>query len=161
MNTFQIFKVPTSIKGQLFMMPAPGRHNQLKQDLATIKSFGISQLICLLETREMIDLQIDHLSHSCDISGIQFKHLPIGDFDVPSNPGKFLDLVETSHQFLGENKHLGIHCFGGRGRSSLLAISILKKSGLTLDRAREVVEYARGTSVPETEAQWSFLKALF
>jgi protein-tyrosine phosphatase len=46
-----------------------------------------------------------------------------------------------------------IHCRQGVGRSALIAACVLVLNGVSVDKAFELIENARGCSVPDTEEQ--------
>jgi len=53
----------------------------------------------------------------------------------------------------------GEDCFAGIGRSTLVAASLLIRSGLALAEALELISEARGWQVPDTSAQHRWLES--
>ena len=61
---------------------------------------------------------------------------------------------------LEEGKNVAVHCRQGIGRSGLIAVGVLAHSGISCERAIQVVSSARGLAVPETAEQLSWLQQL-
>jgi protein-tyrosine phosphatase len=54
---------------------------------------------------------------------------------------------------LKEGRGVVVHCRQGVGRSALIAACVLVLSGVSVNKAFELIENARGCSVPDTEEQ--------
>jgi protein-tyrosine phosphatase len=55
---------------------------------------------------------------------------------------------------------VAVHCWGGVGRSSLVAAALLVLRGSTAQAAWHRVAYARGVPVPETDEQRDWVARL-
>ncbi|HST65016.1 MAG TPA: hypothetical protein VLM05_07485 [Mycobacteriales bacterium] len=62
----------------------------------------------------------------------------------------FLELVAGD---LDQGKHVAVHCWGGIGRSSLIAAAVLVARGVDTEEAWNRIGAARGVRVPETDEQ--------
>jgi protein-tyrosine phosphatase len=54
-------------------------------------------------------------------------NLPVPDRSVPSDTDGFLHSVERLAQMAREGQYIGVHCRASIGRSSVLAVSVLKR----------------------------------
>ena len=153
-----LYLVPREGEGALFMMPAPGTKSTLADHLLSLRVAEISHVMSLLETEESQALGLQGEAEQIMNLGMAFDQFSIKDFDVPEDLQQFLWWLEQLRFRLKKGARIAIHCHGGRGRSSLLAIGLLYTEGLSLDQARARVSEARGCAVPETEAQWTWLE---
>lgn len=115
-----------------------------------------------LVTKQLSDRQVDFIwnlfdsSHG-DVGTSKEIFTPIEDFSTPEKESfeKDLDFIITA---IKNGKRVFVHCFAGKGRTSLGLASILVRMGVDKEEAlMTVYEAAHG---PETEAQKNFVKSL-
>jgi protein-tyrosine phosphatase len=89
----------------------------------------------------------------CEANGISYLSFPITDRNIPLSKRDALDFARMLENLLKDGTSVVIHCRQGVGRSALVAACALVLSGFSVDKAFELIENARGCSVPDTEEQ--------
>jgi protein-tyrosine phosphatase len=133
----------------------------LMLDLETIKQWGASDLITLLEPHELEELEITQLPKQTSDSGIRWHGLPITDGATPDARflGPWIKLVPTLVNNLRAGQKILVHCKGGLGRAGTVACLLLMASDAATDAddAMAKVRAVRPGAV-ETQAQEDFLR---
>lgn len=117
------------------------------------------QRLVALGIRRIVDLreQVPDDSGALDAVGIERHHAPVINHRAPTDAQ--LEEVARSIAAMGEDRPVYVHCAGGFGRATTMAIGLLVKHGTSLDEAIEQVRNAR----PETllnDEQIAWLRAL-
>jgi protein-tyrosine phosphatase len=86
-------------------------------------------------------------------NGLLLVPFPIEDRSLPMDSAQFGLLIKELLGYLRDGKSVVIHCRAGIGRSSLVAACVLIETGLSADRAFQLIEQARGCPVPDTLEQ--------
>jgi protein-tyrosine phosphatase len=139
---------------RLAVMPRPHA-----KSFVELKAAGVDVVVSLLEADEASRIGLADEAGLCRASGIEFLHLPVADFGIPSSREAVIEMSERIATHLRAGRGVAVHCHAGRGRSPLLACAVLIDSGMTADTARARVSSARGMSVPETAEQAAWLIA--
>lgn len=124
-----------------------------------VSEFGTRHLVCLLEDRELRELQIVGLEAEARQSGISFHRFPVADGTVPRDPRAFAQLVSDIRGWSAAGENVVIHCKGGLGRAGTAGGCVLRMAGFDGDEALATLHQARGPSCPETPAQRDFIRA--
>jgi len=143
---------------KLAIMPRPRAGDWLADELSALRSAGVDVLVSLLVDDEVEELGLENEQALSQDLGMSFISYPIVDRSVPDSPDAFLAFVEKLHSHLAEGRAVAIHCRMGIGRSSLVAGSLLVKSGLSVTEAFECISADRGTDVPDTSNQAFWLQ---
>jgi len=85
--------------------------------------------------------------------GLQFLSHPIPDVHVPSSTIAFREFAAGLADRLLAGEHIGVHCRGSIGRSTVTAACALIHLGWTPQAALAAIEAARGCLVPDTLEQ--------
>lgn len=127
----------------------------LDKDLATIRSWGGSVLISLIEEHEFVELGVTELPQACLQHGIVWHGLPIVDGAIPDTVWEesWIKIRPSLHQTLREGGRIVIHCKGGLGRTGLLAARILVEFGRSPDEAIRQVRQARPGAIETVEQE--------
>ncbi len=139
----------------------PGKKNpewqwdrDLEKDLQVIVDWNASTVVSLVEAHELVFLCVPNLGERVKALGIEWLHLPIRDGGIPDT--RFKSEWQTRgaelHRQLDEGGRILIHCRGGKGRSGLLAATILVERGCNASLAVEQVRAARSGAI-ETGCQ--------
>ncbi len=115
-------------------------------------------MVSLLESEEADQLNLLDEPRAAEANCIRFISFPIPDRGVPASVPAAASLMAEIAGALEEGKDVVVHCRQGIGRSGLIAVGVLAHSGVSLERAIQVVSSARGQPVPETAEQLSWLQ---
>lgn len=144
-------------KGKLFMMPKP-RNESLKADITFFKENGVTKVVSLLCTPEIDALEMTDEPNVCNSNDIAYENFQIKDFETPSLTD-LQTLNQRLKQEMQQGHSLAVHCHGGRGRSSIVAITLMMEFGLDVETARDMASEARGCAVPVNDLQLDFVRA--
>lgn len=159
------FRGPTSesnwlVPGRVITGEVPGGWGSsskvTEQSVDAIISSGVTVFVCLLEFRP------DYISY---LNGrADFIHFPIDDFDVADEADTVAFVEELGRRFSRSNDAFYIHCFSGRGRTGIIASSLLmnlyeevdKSAAVSICNSRKRIGRTgrtKGGHMPETEEQ--------
>lgn len=120
-----MFAIESRLVGGLAIVPRPRGGDWLASEIANLKADGIDVLVSLLEPAEAMELGLVFEEWRCFEAGIEFVSLPVPDRGVPDRETEFLAVAEKLRARIANGGHVGIHCRGCIGRSSMLAATIL------------------------------------
>jgi protein-tyrosine phosphatase len=152
----------TFAPGKKQLKPASGIQwdRELAADVRRLGSeFETHHLVCLLEDKELHELDIAGLGKAAQQGGIAFHRLRVPDGGVPPDPVAFARLVSEVCGWSAAGDNVVIHCKGGLGRAGTFGGCVLRVAGLDGDEALAALNQARGPSCPETLAQEAFIRA--
>lgn len=147
------------------MAMAPGKNytwsmerRDLKKDVAKIKDhYKMDLVVSLLDEHEMKWLGIPKELEELENAGLEVRHYPIEDMDIPDDIGKFDNLVkEVVEQYLKKGKRVLVHCQGGNGRTGLFVACLFIYQGYNSNDALRKVRTVRKYAV-ETNKQEQFV----
>ncbi|HEY0755103.1 MAG TPA: protein-tyrosine phosphatase family protein [Ktedonobacteraceae bacterium] len=154
---YTVQKLPA---GRLSILPRPRGGDWLNDEIKALYFEGVAIVVSLLMPEEEAELDLRHEGEVCQSQGVSYRSYPILDHHVPPWSLATFKLLEDLQEELARGKHVAVHCRMGLGRSALIAASVLVLSGLTPEQACEMLSTARGYTVPETEEQRAWVKAL-
>ena len=143
---------PYWINTQLAIVPRP-RAVPLDDDIQSLQGAGIDILVSMIEEPEAIELGLGQEAAAAKRAGLRFVQYPIPDGSTPSDMQKFEAFLIDLENELAAGKRIGIHCRGCIGRSSVVAASLMIRSGVPAKQAWIQIETARGFPVPDTPEQ--------
>lgn len=154
-----IYTVARDLPGTLSTMPAPAGGADLDGSIAELAETGVDVLVSLLPPEQVDGLELQGEEAAATGAGLTFRSFPIADFGVPERAPaeEFLRVVS---QDLEQGKHVAVHCWGGVGRSSLIAAALLVGRGTDAEEAWTRIARARGVPVPETDEQRAWVSTL-
>jgi len=125
--------------GRLGLTIAPGKkgvsaegnlHDRdLNADMTQLSADGVTRLVNLMEAHEEARWQMHGYDEAAQRAGLNVRHFPVVDVNVPSDPAAFAALVEEIYAQLQEGETVVAHCLGGLGRSGMLVACLLVRSG--------------------------------
>jgi protein-tyrosine phosphatase len=139
--------------GGLGIMPRPRAGDWLEDEIHSLKMAGVDAVASLLEQEEITELDLAEERSLCESNGVLYLSFPIRDRSIPISRQDALTFARMLANLLQERKSVIIHCRQGVGRSALIAACVLVVTGISVDKAFERIENARGCSVPDTEEQ--------
>ncbi len=129
--------------GALAGMPYPGRGDTLENRLAYLEQEGVEVLFSLTESSTPAEVAADY--------GISLIHIPVRDFTAPSQ-AQLLYFLDEAQAAMDADLAVGVHCFGGRGRTGTFLAAWFVHEGMTGAEALAEVRRLRPGSV-ETKTQ--------
>jgi len=155
--------------GRIGITFCPGKHDaaaatgawarDLAADLGVIQAWGARLVLTLVEPAELKALKVPQLGAEIKGLGIDWRHLPIADYSVPTEA--FERQWETHGRdiraLLCSGGDVLVHCKGGLGRAGMMAARLLVELGMAPEQAIRDVRRARKGAI-ETPAQLALVK---
>jgi len=148
-----VYWIQHSRKPRLAIVARPRPDDWLEDDLLVLKRAGIDILVSLLEEDEAAILGLEEERELAKKNGLEFFSYPIPDRTTPRNRTAFCKLISYLADAIRSGKHVGAHCRGCIGRSTVTTAAILVELGWDAREALAIIEKARGCPVPDTEEQ--------
>ncbi|NOQ70951.1 MAG: hypothetical protein GQ574_03055 [Crocinitomix sp.] len=139
--------------GSIGMMPRPRGNDWLSDEIKHLKQIGVNQVVSLLESHEMAELELEMERANCEEQGIVFSNFPIVDCAVPESKAAFNAFAEKLIEAIQNGSKIVVHCRMGIGRTSTLVATILIKLGLHKADVFEYLSEIRTLQVPDTQQQ--------
>jgi protein-tyrosine phosphatase len=139
-------------EGHLAIMAAPRPESPLDETLLSWKDEGVDVVVSLVEEGEMPGL-VEAERGLCEEFNLDFVWFPVRDKTVPPSLDAVSALARRLANEILNGKSVAVHCRAGIGRSALLAACVLIHLHIDSAIALDMIAEARGTEVPETEAQ--------
>ena len=134
-----------------------GRHwdRDLDEDLQSIKKWGATTVVTLIEEHEFSMLHVETLGHAVGALCMDWIHLPIVDVSVPDKRFEvgWITVGPKLHARLDMGERILIHCRGGIGRTGLVAGLLLVERGIQTHTAIERVRQARPNAIETLEQE--------
>ena len=152
-----IFWIRGNPHAPLAIVLRPRGGDWLVDELKRMKQEGIEALVSLLEPYEAVLLDLAEESTLARKIGLQFLSFPIADTHIPPDRDSFRSFVSGLADRLRAGEHVGVHCRGSIGRSTVTAACALIHLGWQPKTALEAIEAARGVPVPDTQEQTEWI----
>ncbi|NWH65835.1 CDKN3 inhibitor, partial [Geococcyx californianus] len=130
----------------------------LQKDIEELKTYGTQDIFVFCTRGELLKYRVPNLIDAYQQHGICVHHHPIPDGDAP-DIDKCCRILEELRSCLESNRKMIIHCYGGLGRSCLVAACLLLQlsDALTPQQAIDSVRNLRGPGAIQTIKQYNFL----
>jgi protein-tyrosine phosphatase len=151
---------PFWITERIAIVPRPLGGDRLDEEMTELHEAGIDVLVSMLEESEAEELGLAEEAASAFKAGVLFLNFPIPDHEVPEDTKAFGEFLAALQPLIADGKKIGIHCRGCVGRSSVLAASLLVRSGIPVQEVWQRIEAARGMPVPDTAEQRRWVKEM-
>jgi protein-tyrosine phosphatase len=143
---------------QLAVVTRPLGGDRLAAELRRLRSDGIDVLVsCLTRDEEAESGLLDEETLAV-AAGMGFVRTTIDDHSIPVD-GSIDPALDELNAALQAGRRVAVHCWMGLGRSPTVVSALLIADGKAADEAIGLVSLARGTTVPETEAQRAWLNS--
>ncbi len=131
-----------SCRGQIGMTLCPGKKQpdamsghwdrDLDTDIRAIVAWGGKVLVSLMEESEFSDLGVVDLPRCAAKYGLEWFHVPIADFSIPSRfvESQWMLVVRQLKARLSEGENIVFHCKGRLGRTGTMAACLLREFGV-------------------------------
>ncbi|XP_046797838.1 cyclin-dependent kinase inhibitor 3 isoform X1 [Gallus gallus] len=130
----------------------------LQKDIDELKSYGIQDVFVLCTKGELLKYRVPNLIDAYQECGICVHHYPIPDGDAPDIT-TCCTILEELRSCLESNRKTIIHCYGGLGRSCLIAACLLLQLSdvVTPQQAIDSLRDLRGSRAIQTIKQYNFI----
>lgn len=169
-HPLQIAEVSASPShGKIGITFCPGKHDHhaftgawerdLGIDLDAIKAWHAKLVLTLVEPAELKALNVPQLGHEIQHRGMQWRHLPIADFSVPSEAfeREWVTQGREIREMLRNGENVLVHCKGGLGRAGMIAGRLLAELGMEPEKAIHAIRHARKGAI-ETPSQLALVR---
>ncbi|MGK5678800.1 protein-tyrosine phosphatase family protein [Actinoplanes sp. URMC 104] len=136
--------------GQLATIAHPRTDAWAPQQLGALARAGVDVLVSALTTTEQHRLGFGDTAAAAEACGLQFVSFPVPEGGVPRDEA--LQVVDLAGKLAGQvraGRFVVTQCFGGIGRSTLLACTTLVLLGIAPGEALSRV--TGGTEMPVTQ----------
>jgi hypothetical protein len=159
----------TPTHGRIGITLCPGKHDRFAHtgawerdlgiDLDTIAAWGAKLVLTLVEPAELKELKVPQLGHEIHSRGIDWRHLPIADFSVPTKKfeEEWVSQGREIRELLRNGGDVLVHCKGGLGRAGMIAARLLAELGMDPEDAIHAVRHARRGAI-ETPSQLALVR---
>ena len=117
-----------TLSGRLAVSSRPRSNDWLEDEIKAWRSGGVNVVVSLLTSEEAESLGLGRENEICATNGIEYRVLPIADRSVPECVKHVLNLADILLASQS-GKNVVIHCRQGIGRSGLVAMAVLLRSG--------------------------------
>lgn len=131
----------------------------IEVDLDTVAAWGAKLVLTLLETAELKALKVSCLGQEIQRRGIEWRHLPIADYSVPTEvfEQQWITQGREIRERLRNGDDVLVHCKGGLGRAGMIAARLLVELGMDPDQAISSVRRVRKGAI-ETPSQLALVR---
>ncbi|XP_005934050.1 cyclin-dependent kinase inhibitor 3 [Haplochromis burtoni] len=130
----------------------------LQRDIEELQNQGVQDVFVFCTRGELSKYRVPSLLEVYQQQGFRVHHMPFLDGDAPelNQCCQILDELQIS---LKNDRRTVIHCYGGLGRSALIAACLLLQlsSTMTPNKAIEILRHHRGGGAIQTVRQYNFL----
>lgn len=157
--------------GGIGLGSCPGKHmsppygkpcsRNLQDDVLSIKMWGASIVVTLMEWHELIFVKAHDLPDEISKNNIKWLHLPIVDMGIPDEAFEtnWDDNKQAIYDEIDSGGKVFVHCRSGRGRTGVLAAKILIERNFEPSDAINYVRSIRPSAI-ETLLQEQYLKKI-
>ncbi|PWA29791.1 hypothetical protein CCH79_00007970, partial [Gambusia affinis] len=126
--------------------------------LYELKNQGVQDVFVFCTRGELSKYRVPSLLEVYDQHGFTVHHAPFPDGDVPELE-QCCQILTELQVCLERNRKMVVHCYGGLGRSALIAACLLLHLSVTMtaDKAIEILREHRGVGAIQTVKQYNFL----
>ena len=139
--------------GRLAILGRPRSGDWLSDEIADWKAAGLTDIVSLLEDREVRELDLASEAELAERAGLSFEQFPIPDRGVPASSEAAHTLWERLATKIRNGRSVGVHCRASIGRAGLIAVGVLLRLDIPEGVAWQRASKARGRPVPDTDEQ--------
>ncbi|KAM7376260.1 hypothetical protein PAMP_006003 [Pampus punctatissimus] len=123
-----------------------------------LQSQGVQDVFVFCTRGELAKYRVPSLLDVYQQQGFIVHHMPFPDGDVPELE-QCCQILKELQVSLENHRRTVIHCYGGLGRSALIAACLLLQLSLTMtaNKAIEILREHRGGGAIQTVKQYNFL----
>jgi protein-tyrosine phosphatase len=154
-----LIELPFGLPGRIFRSPMPFRGGDAEGEVfRQYLELQISVVVLLVDDAECLARSGRHLRLFYESNGLEVIHLPIPDFDVPSQEELSTAIGKTLER-AHAGKNIAVHCYAGYGRTGMYLACVARRVlGLSAEEAIHWVRSYVPTSI-EVPEQVEVIKA--
>lgn len=155
---FTIATVTLDNGARIGVSPLPGRGGALDADIADIATWGADAVVSMTEWHEIEHVGATDAPTRYKDAGIAWFHVPIRDFGGPQGQSAEIWPVLSAqlHKILDAGGAVLTHCYGGHGRSGMVAMRLMVERGETPEEALARIRAVRPGAVEAPEqVRWA------
>lgn len=150
--------------------PADRNPKRIPPKLARYLDCGITAFLDLTEAHEDLRPYDGVLQPLAAARGVDcaYRRMPIVDVSTPRSPSHMRDILAQLDSWMGENRRVYVHCWGGVGRTGTVIGCWLVERGMTGAQALQHLQQlwitnmsaeklAKSPQSPETHAQRNYV----
>lgn len=128
------------------------------RDIEYLKLEDVSDVFVLCTRGELSLYRVPTLLAEYESHGMTVHHHPVPD-GLPPAIGQLLDILREIGEAIQQGKRALVHCFGGLGRTGVVAACLLLNldDKMTPEHAVRKVQELRGTRAIQTVKQYNFI----
>jgi len=117
--------------GTLALCRMPGAVTELTADVQALADAGATCVLSLTPLEELADAGAGALPEALMAQGIDWLHLPVGDFGTPQpdQQSAWDTLAREMHARLDAGQVVAVHCRAGLGRTGMVALRLMAERG--------------------------------
>ncbi|XP_051507434.1 cyclin-dependent kinase inhibitor 3-like [Myxocyprinus asiaticus] len=130
----------------------------LQKDVAELCDQGVEDVFVFCTRGELVLYRVPCLLEVYSQRGLRVHHLPFPDGGAPEL-SQCCCILEELQDCLQNQRRTVIHCYGGLGRSGLIAACLLLQLSVSMtpSKALEILRELRGGGAIQTVKQYNFL----
>nr|XP_006632461.1 PREDICTED: cyclin-dependent kinase inhibitor 3 [Lepisosteus oculatus] len=130
----------------------------LQKDIGELRGQGVEEVFVFCTRGELQKYRVPQLIEVYKQQGLSVHHRPFPDGGTPELE-QCCQILEELQYSLQNNRRVVMHCYGGLGRSGLMAACLLLQlsGSMTPDKAIEILRELRGAGAIQTVKQYNFL----
>ena len=152
-----IFWIKGNPPASLAIVLCPHGDDSMEEYLLDLKRGGIETLVSMLENSEAISLGLEDEGPAAVHLGLKLISYPIPDTRIPFDVASFRVFAARLADRLRAGEHIGVHCRGSIGRSTVTVACALIHLGWKPKAALAAIAAARGLAVPDTQEQQDWI----
>jgi protein-tyrosine phosphatase len=154
-----LIELPYGLPGRIFRSPMPFRAGDTQGEIfRQYIELQVSVVVLLVDDAECLARSGKHLRLFYENNGLEVIHLPIPDFDVPTQAA-LSAAIDAALDRANAGKNLAVHCYAGYGRTGMFLACVARRVlGMP---ASEAIEWVRSyiPSAIEVPEQVDVVKA--
>ncbi|MCO6180628.1 hypothetical protein [Ciceribacter sp. RN22] len=110
----------------------PGRRGNYQESLDRIRAWNPTVILSLIEDSEF-PFSMTEFRNDLSNMGISWIRFPIENYNIPTNKHEWTLTSGKIHNIINNSGRVIIRCWGGLGRSGMVAARLLTERGKTAD----------------------------
>lgn len=143
--------------GEVALSPVPGRFGTYEADLSQILRWAPDLVLTMTGASELDRVGASGFGTDLAAVGVEWVHLPVTDFGAPDRDvaARWSTVAPRAAELLSRGGKVLCHCFGGCGRSGMMALRLMVEAGEAPRDALHRLRAVRPCAV-ETDGQFDW-----